>query len=519
MLNQPTPPIAPAQWWESRLFAVALVIAAAVPLLYPQVPPLVDLLGHMGRYRVELDLAQSPDLQRYFEFHWQLIGNLGVDLLIIPLAKLVGLEMAVKLIAIAIPPLTVAGLLWVAREVHGRLPPTAAFALPFAFGHPFLFGFLNYTLSVALAFIAFGFWLRLGRLGQLRLRLALFVPISVLVFICHTFGWGILGLLCFSAEAVRLHDRGDVWWRAAFRAALQASVMAGPLALMLMWRSEVSHALTLDWFNWNNKGLWILTALRDRWLVIDTALLGLSVFILFVAIRSPRLTFSRNLAFSGFVLALMFALLPRLIFGSAYADMRLVPFIFATLLLSIRFKGDADRSAAQWFAVAAAAFLVVKIVSTTASLGIAAREQNRAMAALDHMPRGAAAISLVGEPCSTRHWALIRNAHLGAMATVRRYAFTNDQWAIEGANLLAIKYKQAAPFVADPSQSVRPNGCGSPWRRSVNDALRAIPRESVSHVWAIDLPDYDPTLLRGYHLVWEDGPYQLYARDQVKISP
>lgn len=449
-VNQPEPNFAPTDWWESRLFAAALVIAAAIPLLYPQVPPLVDLLGHMGRYRVELDLARSPDLQRYFEFHWQLIGNLGVDLLIIPLSKLVGLEMAVKLIAIAIPPLTVAGFLWVAREVHGRLPPTAAFALPFAFGHPFLFGFLNYTLSVALAFLAFGLWLRLGRLGRIRLRLALFVPISFLLFICHTFGWGILGLLCFSAEAVRLHDRGDKWWRAAFRAGLQALAMAGPLVLMLMWRSEVSHELTNDWFNWDTKWLWIRTALRDRWIVVDGGMVALITFVMFIAIRSPRLTLSRNLAFSGAVLALVFALLPRLIFGSAYADMRLVPFVFATLLLSIRFKVGADQSTARWFAIAAATFFALKIVSTTLSLAIASQEQDRAMVALNHVPRGAAAISLVGEPCYTKHWGLIRNAHLGAMATVRRHAFTNDQWAIEGANLLSIKYTQSFPVRCRP---------------------------------------------------------------------
>ncbi len=240
---------------------------------------------------------------------------------------------------------------------------------------------------------------------------------------------------------------------------------------------------------------------------------------MFIAIRSPRLTFSRNLAFSGAVLALVFALLPRLIFGSAYADMRLVPFVFATLLLSIRFKPDADRSAMPWFAIAAVAFFAVKIVSTTLSLAIASREQDRAMVALDHMPRGAAAISLVGEPCSAKHWGLVRNAHLGAMATVRRNAFTNDQWAIEGANLLTIKYQQAAPFVADPSQSVRPNSCGSQWRRPVDQALRAIPRSAVSHVWTIDLPAYDPASLRGYHLVWRDGAYQLFARDDIERSP
>ena len=82
-----------APWWEQRSTAIALILLSAVPLLYPPIPPLVDLLGHMGRYRVELDLATSPWLQQYFGFHWAVIGNLGVDLLVVPLAKLFGLEL------------------------------------------------------------------------------------------------------------------------------------------------------------------------------------------------------------------------------------------------------------------------------------------------------------------------------------------------------------------------------------------------------------------------------------------
>ena len=31
---------------------------------------------------------------------------------------------------------------------------------------PFLFGFVNFALSMALAFLAFGLWLRLGRLDE-----------------------------------------------------------------------------------------------------------------------------------------------------------------------------------------------------------------------------------------------------------------------------------------------------------------------------------------------------------------
>jgi hypothetical protein len=143
------------RWWETRWFVALAALLTAVPLLYPQVPPLVDLFGHMGRYRVELDLDHSPWLQQYYDYHWAAIGNLGVDLLVIPLGHLLGLELAVKLIVLAIPPLTAAGFLWVAREVHGRVPPTAYFALPFIYGYPFLFGVVKYAHSVALAFIAF----------------------------------------------------------------------------------------------------------------------------------------------------------------------------------------------------------------------------------------------------------------------------------------------------------------------------------------------------------------------------
>ncbi|MFL6829811.1 MAG: hypothetical protein ACJ8D5_04215, partial [Sphingomicrobium sp.] len=252
-------------WWESRPFLAAMILLSIVPLLYPPIPPLVDLYGHMGRYRVELDLGRSPWLHDYYGFHWAAIGNLGVDLLVMPLGRLIGLEPAVKLIVLCIPPLTVAGFLWVAREVHHRVPPTALFALPFAYSHPFMFGFVNFALSVALAFLAFGLWLHLAQKGRLKLRAALFVPISLIVFFAHTFGWGMLGLLCFSAEAVRQHDHGRGWFRSGLNAALHASVMALPIFITIAWRSEAHGGMTRGWLDWDFKLRWAKTLLRDRW--------------------------------------------------------------------------------------------------------------------------------------------------------------------------------------------------------------------------------------------------------------
>ncbi len=113
----PSPP-GPRPWWEARTFVAAMIILAFVPLLYPPFPPLVDLPGHMSRFKVAVDGATSPFLHQWYSFRWLPIGNLGVDLLAIPLAKLIGVVPATKLVVMLIPPLTVAGMLWVAREVH-----------------------------------------------------------------------------------------------------------------------------------------------------------------------------------------------------------------------------------------------------------------------------------------------------------------------------------------------------------------------------------------------------------------
>jgi hypothetical protein len=497
-------------WWESRLCVVLFVLATMLPLAYPAIPPLVDLFGHMGRYRVELDLGHSPWLQQYYDYHWAAIGNLGVDLLVIPLGKLFGLEPAVKLIVIAIPPLTAAGFLWVTSEVHGRIPPTAFFALPFIYGYPFLFGFVNFALSVAFAFLAFGLWLRLGRLDQTKLRSWLFVPISLVVFFTHTYGWGLLGLLCFSADAVRLHDRGRSWWRAGIEAALHTSVMALPILVMLVWRSETHGGQTVGWFEWKIKWRWIYSALRDRWKLFDIYSLAAAGLVFVYALVSRKLTLSRNLAFSAIVLAVSFAIIPRIVFGSAYADMRLIPYLAAVALLAIRFRGAPDRRTAHVLAVLGLLFFAGRTAANTVSLGMAARDQQAKLQAIDFMPRGARVITLTGMPCR-EYWPLLRNSHLGAMVIVRREGFSNDQWLLEGVNLLDLKYRSAGYFAADPSQLVRPNGCRDFLHRNIDESLAALPRRDFDYLWLIDVPPYDPALVEGLQPVWR-GPGSILYR-------
>jgi len=501
-------------WWERRAFLLVLIVLAGIPLVYPPIPPLVDLLGHMGRYRVELGLTGSPWLQHYYGFRWAMIGNLGVDMLIKVLGPVMVFEPAVKLIVLAIPSLTVAGMLWVAREVHGRVPPAALFALPFAYGLPFLYGFVNYTLAMALALLAFALWLRLGRLGRTRLRAFLFVPISVIVFFCHTYGWGALGLFSFSAEAVRQHDKGISWWKAGLKAALHASVMALPLVIMLVWRSETPGGSTHGWFGWASKWEWLYSALRDRWLLIDQASVLVAGIVVVFASISRRLTFSRNLAFTVLVLLLAFLTIPWTVFGSAFADMRIAPYIIALTLLAIRFREGVDVRLGTALAALGLLFCVVRLGTTTLSLKLAADDQRSKLAAIAHLPTGARVVTLVGYPCE-KSWPLPRNSHLGGMVIVRRDGFSNDQWTIEGANLLTLRYRQAGIFSADPSQLVRPNGCAIPNAWTVDRALTMLSYKhgQFDYLWLIDVSPWDRRLTAGMTPVWR-GPGSILYRLQ-----
>jgi hypothetical protein len=227
------------------------------------------------------------------------------------------------------------------------------------------------------------------------------------------------------------------------------------------------------------------------------------------AIFSRKLTLSRNLAFSAIVLAVGFVMLPRIIFGSAYADMRLVPYLMAVGLLAIRFRGAPDRRTAHVLAVLGLLFFGTRTVANTLSLGMSANDQSAKLKAIEEMPPGARVISLVGMTCR-EYWPMLRNGHLGAMVIVRREGFANDQWVIEGVNLLDLKYKRAGYFAADPSQLVRPNNCRDRLHRQIDESLSTLPRDDFDYVWLIDPPAYNPQLAADMTLVWRGPRSVLY---------
>ena len=399
--------------------------------------------------------------------------------------------------------LTVAAMLWLAREAHGRVPASAGFALPLAYAFPFQLGFVNFALAAALALAGVALWIRLARTRSDWVRIAALVPVAGLVWLCHSFGWAMLGLFALGAEWVIRGRRGEAGWRRGIATLLAVAPLAWPQLLATVGGTPMAGD-TGDWFDLAAKAQWLVVLLRERWKLYDVGCVIALALVLWTALRSPRMRFDPLVGVPALLGLVAFVLTPRLFAGGAYVDMRLLPYAVALALLAIRIE---DERAARRMAIAAAAFFGLRLAGSTIALALFAQGQARELAALDHLPQGVAMLSLVAEP-STADWVNPRLGHLAGIAVARARVFTNEQWAIAGQQLIAPRHPAAAPFDHDPSQLVFAKG--ERYAQTDFDAAIAhFDRATFDYVWTIGFPAgraHAPDLA----LVWSNDGSALY---------
>lgn len=460
----------------------AALFLSVLPLLWPALPPLYDLPDHAGRYHVMADIARSADLQRHWSVEWALVPNLGVDLLVIALAPLLGIVGATKLVVAAIPMLFTLALVTLSRVATGRVSPAIGFALPLAYAAPFEMGFVNFCLSAALALLALAGWMAMGRQGRPWRRTLVFVPVAFVLWLAHSSGWGIFGVLAFAADWQRLREGGRGWLAAAVAAAVPLAPLAFPIALMATGPgSELGIAAEWQFFG---KLLWLLMLMRDHWMWFDMLSTAMLLLAFYVGARSPALRFDARLAVPALAMLAMFLALPWLMVGGAYVDMRLLHIAAALGLIAIAQRPGVGSDTPGLLALLGAGFFVQRMLVTTASMAIAASGQAEAARVLTVLPQGAEVLVLVKEPCMVA-WDSPRFGHLGGLAVLERDAFTNTQWSFAGQQL--VRPRHGGAFVADPSQFIRPNHC--PERPiGIGGALRGFDRSVFSYVWLLDFP-------------------------------
>jgi len=492
------------RWWQTRWFAAAAIVASALPLLWPAFPPLVDMPGHIGLYRIMAEAGQAP-LAAHYAVHPALIGNLGVEALVLALHPLLEVEPASHLIVALIPPLTVAAMLWLARAAHGRISPPAGFALPLAYALPFQLGFVNFALAAGLAMAGLARWVRLARRTAPPSRIAIFVPIAGLIWLCHSFGWAMLGLFVIGAEWAIRRARGETVSRAAIFAAITCVPLAWPQMLAMVSGVHLAGD-TGDWFDLLSKAPWVASLLRERWKAYDVACVIVLALLLWGAVRAKHLSFSSLLGVPALLGLGAFLLLPRLYAGGAYVDMRILPFALALGLLAIQVE-PGEAPLANRLALFGAALFALRLTTSIIAFALFARDQQAELAALPAMPMGAAILSLVDEP-STASWDNPRLGHLPGTAIARRRIFTNEQWANSGQQVIEPLHPAAVPFDRDPSQLVFP--VDAPYRQTdMDQAIAHFDRGTFGYFWTIG---FAPGRAHAADLapVWSNGRSTLY---------
>lgn len=492
---------------------LALVLLCAVPLLYPHTPPLTDLPAHMARFMVQLDGGRSPDIARWYAFHWNLIPNLGTDLVAEALVPALGLEPAMKAIAILIVALHVSGVLRVARIAHGlpagAVPITVLLALPLAYGNPFQYGFLNFTFTIGLAFHALALWMEPRLAARPALRWALFVPIACVVWVSHLAGWAVLCLMTGSVEWMARIDRGNRPLRALIAAGLACSCLLVPQVLRMVFPAgDPGHLPTEGLFHFDEKLFLLLNVMADRWAQVDVAFAAVLIGAILILWVSPRYRLHRGLALAAVVVLVAFLLLPRRVYGSFYADMRMAPTMLTLAVLAV---GPRLAQVKRGFTVPAGfvlAFLGARLALVTVSMGLWDGQFRADLGVLAQMPRGAQAVTFTAMPCRTfvlqgRE----RRTHLASFALVRRHAFANDQFEMPGGQLITIHNKAAEPFRVDPSTLEIGEECYG--AIPVLDSVAKVPAPTRT-MWIIwDTPELP---VRGWHVVARSGDSVLYRR-------
>src|SRR6266404_3822278 len=139
-------------------FSVAAIVVVAIcPVLLVALPAMMDYPFHVARMYV-LTAAGTPDANPFNEVSKTLYSNLAMDLLVPPLARILGVEPASKVFLIACQLLIVSGAIALELAVKRRHEISGLAAVMLLYCVPFAWGFLNFQFGLGVALWGLAVW-------------------------------------------------------------------------------------------------------------------------------------------------------------------------------------------------------------------------------------------------------------------------------------------------------------------------------------------------------------------------
>lgn len=162
-----------------------------MPLALTDVPPLLDYPNHLARAVVLASVGSDAILSRMYSPHWAIIPDLGIDLVLPALLRVLPVHLAGRMVVGLSLLLPVLGSVAYSRatfRTHAAWPLASALV---AYNATFLLGFLNFVAGIGIALLVGAAWIAWRDRYPKRMIAAAGVG-TIALFFCH-----LVGLLFF----------------------------------------------------------------------------------------------------------------------------------------------------------------------------------------------------------------------------------------------------------------------------------------------------------------------------------
>jgi hypothetical protein len=413
--------------------AVPLAVLMLAPLLiYPE-PYLQDYPNHFARTYIALNRTDDL-LSRHYEYVWSAEPNMGWDIWMYLIGKIMPLAYAGKLFIAATFAITLSGALILHRALCGRATPFLLLTLPFFYNSAYQTGFLGFILGFGVSLWAMAMWLWLlkrpwaGRLVASSLA-------AVLLCFIHIYAFAIYGL--FVAAVVLADATQENRWRQPvfIGSTLRDAIQAVPALALIAAGSLGGQAVATGSWRWPFMKIDEIPRLIDVGpLLPSLAFLGVAIAIGLYVATVYGAGLQRRAAFAAATFGIAFLALPGELFGGYHTDWRMLLPLAWLLIVGC----CPQRTPGKISQRAIAAALIVLIAAMTGfqvSLWRAsaeAHEDFRQIVAT--VPRGASIYWAHGNLVTHRE--VEANAvgayHVASRAVVSHHALVSTMFAIEG---------------------------------------------------------------------------------------
>jgi hypothetical protein len=356
----------------SRVVLVLLLALAAIPILVTPIPAMVDYPNHLAR--MFLLARDSANASPFYEVRWALYPNLAMDLLVPPLGRIIGVELATRFFLLLSAVLVVGGAMTLERVVKGRVEISGFIAVLFIYSLPFTWGFLNFEFGVGIALFGIAAALALQNFSW-RMRLASYAVFSVLLFTAHFFALGFFGFAIGLHELARARALRTPFRVLAGRLIVLALPAAVLLALMVATGGGVGGEGT-SWFFFM-KPTWVFAILNGYNLFISGIGVAILAALIVLLARRGALRFRQSGAWLAIGFTALYLVMPSRLLDTSFVDVRVLA--AAALILPAFVTVAFPNSSWRWAALVLVSVIALAQIATVMTVWTGYRPEYAAM--------------------------------------------------------------------------------------------------------------------------------------------